>query len=134
MNQLPSSSSSSPQEGDDATVKTAKKISTTLFNKQLTQQEKQWAGPAVHYGFGALAGAAYGVLAEVSPSAGIGLGTTFGTALWLAADEIAVPAFGLSGPPSTYPESVHARALASHLVYGVVTDVTRRAARRVLGA
>lgn len=137
MNHLPSSSEPNPEpqplSDEDATIKTAKQISEKLFHRELTQEEKQWAGPAVHYGFGALMGAAYGVLTEVSPPAGIGFGTTFGTALWFAADEIAVPSFGLSGPASTYPPSVHASALMSHLVYGVVTDLTRRATRRALG-
>lgn len=136
MNQLPSEQQADPQplSDEDATVKTAKQISRTFFNKELTPQEKQWAGPAVHYGFGALMGAAYGVLAESSPPASIGFGTTLGTALWFAADEIAVPAFGLSGPASAYPPAVHMRALASHLVYGIVTDLTRRASRRAFGA
>ena len=53
----------------------------------------------------------------------------FGTAVWLGADEVAVPAFRLSKPPTEYPVSVHAYAFMSHLVYGVTTDLVRRAVR-----
>jgi len=60
-----------------------------------------------------------------------GLGAPFGTALWLGADEVAVPAFHLAGPPWKTPASVHARALAAHLVYGLTTEGVRRLVRRV---
>ena len=58
--------------------------------------------------------------------------TPFGTAVWLGADEVAVPAFGLAGPPWEHPASVHARALTAHLVYGVATEGVRRLVRRIL--
>ncbi len=119
------------QQGDDATVKAADKLSRGLFHHELSQEEKKVAGPAMHYGFGALTGAAYGVLAELAPAVTRGVGAPFGTAVWLGADEVAVPAFGLSGPPWEHPASVHARALAAHLVYGVTTEGLRRLARRV---
>ncbi len=119
------------KQGDDATVKAADKLSRGLFHHALSQDEKKVAGPAMHYGFGTLTGVAYGVLAEIAPSVTRGVGAPFGTAVWLGADEVAVPAFGLSGPPWEHPASVHARALAAHLVYGVTTEGVRRLVRRV---
>src|SRR3954466_3361180 len=50
------------EQGDDATVKAADKLSRGLFHHALSQEEKKVAGPAVHYGFGALTGVAYGAL------------------------------------------------------------------------
>lgn len=124
-------------EGDDATVKTAKVILRSVFNHELSGAEKKWAGPAVHYVFGTLVGAAYGVLSETVHEASIGGGTAFGTAVGLAADEIGVPAFGLAQSSSKTPVASHVKAFASHLVYGVTTDLTRKlflgAARRVSG-
>jgi hypothetical protein len=120
------------EQGDDATVKAADKLSRGLFHHALSQEEKETAGPALHYGFGALTGAAYGALAELAPGVTRGVGAPFGTAVWLGADEIAVPAFRLAGPPWEHPASVHARALAAHLVYGVTTEGLRRLVRRVL--
>jgi putative membrane protein len=116
--------------GEDATVKTAEAISERVFRHELTGAEKKWAGSAVHYAFGTLIGAMYGVLAETVPAAGSGHGTAFGTAVWLAADEIGVPALGLAQAPSQTPASSHVKALASHLVYGFTTDLTRRTIQR----
>ena len=90
------------------------------------------AGEAVHYGMGATAGALYGVLAEVTPIVTIGDGAAFGTGLWLLADEVAVPAAGLSKPALEIPLTAHVYALASHLVYGWITETVRRAVRRTL--
>ncbi|MFL6259561.1 MAG: DUF1440 domain-containing protein [Thermoanaerobaculia bacterium] len=120
------------EQRDDATVRAADKLSRGLFHHPLTKEEKKAAGPALHYGFGALTGAAYGVLAELAPGVTRGVGAPFGTAVWLGADEVAVPAFRLAGPPWEHPASVHARALAAHLVYGVATEGLRRLVRRAL--
>lgn len=113
--------------GEDATVKTAKAISEKLFDHKLTEEEKKWAGPAVHYGFGTVAGATYGVLSATMPMVRSGLGTAYGSAVWLAADEIAVPAFGLSQSPAETPLSSHVQALIAHLVYGLTTELMCRA-------
>jgi putative membrane protein len=120
------------EQGDDATVKAADKLSRGLFHHELSQKEKKIAGPAVHYSFGTLTGVAYGMLAEVAPGVTRGAGAPFGTAVWLGADEVGVPALRLSGPPWEHPPSVHARALAAHLVYGVATEGVRRLVRRAL--
>ncbi len=119
------------KEGDDATVKAASAISENVFDRKLTKSEKKVAGPAVHYAFGTLTGGFYGA-AELAPIITTGAGLPFGAVFWLAADEAAVPALGLSKPPTEYPLSTHASALASHFVYSVTTDVVRRAVRRVL--
>lgn len=119
-------------KGDDATVKAARKISRNVFHHTLTPSEKKTAGPAVHYGFGTLTGAVYGVLAELVPTVTLGAGAPFGTAVWLGADEISVPAFGLSDPPWESPPAVHVKALAAHLVYGVAAEGVRKLVRRAL--
>jgi hypothetical protein len=50
----------------------------------------------------------------------------------LAVDEGAVALLGLSKGPTQYPLSTHVYALASHFVYGVTTEVVRRALRRTI--
>jgi hypothetical protein len=115
--------------GEDATVKAAKRISRGVFHHELDEQEKKVAGPAVHYAMGAVSGAVYGAAAELAPAVSLGAGLPFGAAVWLLADEVAVPAFGLSKSPREYPPEVHAQALGAHLVYGLTTDVVRRALR-----
>jgi uncharacterized membrane protein YagU involved in acid resistance len=51
---------------------------------------------------------------------------------WLVADEVTVPLLGLSKGPSQYPLSTHLYAFASHLVYGMTAEYSRRALRQVL--
>jgi hypothetical protein len=120
----------STSDQDDATMKVADRLSSLFTHRSLTKEQKQKAGPIVHYAFGAILGAFYGVLAELSPVVAKGSGTAFASAVWLTGDEMAVPALGLSGPPNQYPLSAHANALGSHLVFGATTDVVRRAIRR----
>ena len=117
------------ESGDDATVKAASAISESALGHPLTKPEKKKAGPAVHYAFGAVMGAAYGAFAEGWPKFTSAWGMPFGAALWLGADEVVVPAVGLMKQPSEYPLSTHASALAAHLVYAVTVDGVRRAVR-----
>jgi putative membrane protein len=127
-----SGGSQGSEGSEDATVKAAEKVSEGVFDHELTDEEKKLAGPAVHYAFGTLVGALYGGLAEVSPAVARGVGMPFGTAVWLAADEVGVPALGLSKKPTEYPVTVHASALGAHLVYGLTTDLVRRLLLRVM--
>ena len=122
----------SSESGDDATVKTANKISESAAGHTLTSEEKKVAGPLVHYVFGSAMGAVYGALAEAAPVTTRGWGLPFGTALWFGADEVAVPALKLAKPPAEYPASTHASALAAHLVYGATTEGVRRAVRAIM--
>jgi len=122
------------RSGEDATVKTADRVSRGLLNHKLTRKEKEVAGPAVHYAMGAVSGAIYGAVSEFLPQARRGLGLPFGAAVWFVADEVALPALGLSKKPADYPAGVHAKALASHLVYGLSADLVRKGVRRALAA
>jgi putative membrane protein len=122
--------SSNPDE--NATVKTAQRISRKLFEHDLSEPEKKLAGPAVHYAYGSVVGALYGGLSELLPVTSAGLGLPFGFALWLLGDEIAVPALGLAKQPQEYAPEVHADALAAHFMYGATTDLLRRVLRHVV--
>ena len=118
-----------PKSGDDpATVKAAQKVSRAATGKFFAKADKEAAGDAVHYLFGAVLGGAYGLLAEYRPGVTTGFGTLFGLGS-AAFDELAVPAAGLSRPPTDFPASTHAYGLASHLVFGGVTEATRRLVR-----
>ena len=120
------------KDQDDATVKAARAISEGLFDRELKESEKKEAGALVHYAFGTATGGLYGAFAEVAPEITTGAGLPFGVAFWAIADETAVPLLGLSKGPTEYPVSTHVYALASHLVYGLTAEATRRAMRNVL--
>lgn len=117
---------------EPATVKAAGMISAKILGHQLAADEKEIAGDAIHYATGAASGAVYGVAAELAPEVTVGAGLPFGTAVWLVVDEGAVPLLGLSKAPTEYPLSTHVYALASHLVYGLTTEIVRRVLRRTI--
>jgi hypothetical protein len=117
---------------DNAAVRAGNAVSELVLDHHLTKSEKETAGAIAHYAMGVTSGAMYGALAEVVPAATVAEGLPFGAAVWLIADEALVPAIGLSRKPSEYPASIHAYAFTSHLVYGLTTELVRRAVRRVL--
>lgn len=129
---LEKQSAQEKEDQDDATVKTAKAISEGIFGHKLTQSEKKPAGAVVHYAFGTVTGGMYGAMAELTPKVTSCAGVPFGAVFWLTADEMAVPLLGLAKGPTEYPVSTHAYSLASHLVYGLTTELSRRAIRQVL--
>lgn len=121
-----SHSDDQPQQpvDEDATVKAAHAISCKVFDRELSDDEKRWAGPAVHYAMGGLTGGSYGLLAT-GTKVTFRTAALYGAAVWLLADEIAVPSLKLAPPPQETPASSHGKALASHLVFGLVTHATR---------
>jgi putative membrane protein len=120
------------EEKDDATERLANAVSVAVSGHELTEREKDVGGVGFHYAMGATSGALYGALAEIVPQAKAGAGLPFGAAVWLIADEGIIPAVGLSKSPAEYPLSIHAYSFASHLVYGLTTELVRRAVRNAL--
>ena len=106
---------------------TAQAIAGYLVGRRLTQEELRLAAPLVHYLFGAAVGAIYGAYAE-HRRADVS-GAAFGTTVWLAADEIAMPLLGLSDSTARRPIEMHLQSLVAHLVYGAATEMTRRSVR-----
>jgi putative membrane protein len=120
------------ESDDNAAVRTGNAVSELVFDHHLTKSEKETAGAIAHYAMGVTSGAIYGAVAEVMPATTVAQGLPFGAAVWLIADEAIVPAAGLSRKPTEYPPSIHAYAFASHLVYGLTTELVRRAVRKAL--
>jgi putative membrane protein len=131
VQQMQREQSGEPRE--DATMKAADAIvATATGGRHLSREDRQKAGPVVHYAFGAVMGGLYGGLAEYSDAVKSGMGTAFGTVLFAGADLVAVPALRLSAPLKEYPASSFASPLAAHLVYGATTELLRRAVRAIL--
>jgi putative membrane protein len=118
------------QDDEDATERAAKAVVNTVLHRPLSKREKETGGAVMHYAMGVTSGSLYGAAAELAPQVRVGAGAPFGAAVWLVADEAVVPALGLSKWPQEYPLSTHAKALASHLVYGLTTEAVRRAVRQ----
>lgn len=116
---------------EDSTEIVARKIAGAT-GTHLAKENRKAAGRAVHYTFGTLMGVVYAVTAEVLPEATTGAGTAFGTVLFLAADEVAVPAFQLSSAPTRTPGFDHLQHWASHVVYGGSLELVRNLITRLM--
>lgn len=124
--------SSSHDASDPSTVKAADRVSMAVTGHPVPPAQRDAAGEAVHYTTGAGVGAVYGALAEIAPATTFGFGAAYGAAVALGLDETIVPALGLGKGPGETPPSQHAYGLASHLVYGLALEGSRRIVRAVL--
>ena len=84
------------------------------------------AGHTIDYGIAACVGALYGLMRGVSPAVTAARGSMFGVTMFVLKDEIGNAALGTAGNPLHYPVRDHARGLAAHAVFGVVTDLFTR--------
>lgn len=123
------------QDGNDATMKAAGKLAIAI-GYRLSQEQKKKAGPFIHCGFGTAVGGLYGLAYEFTPRRikslhPVAAGSGYGTALFLGADEVAVPAIGLAQVVGDAPLSSHLYGWASHLVYGLL-EMVRKTIRKNL--
>jgi hypothetical protein len=119
---------------EDATVKVGTAAYQAVTGEKPSRQTKQWLGSFAHYGFGAAMGVNYMLASEQAPDLRRGYGTVYGSLVWAAADEGALPAAGLSKKPGEIPLGVHAYALGAHWVYGATLETCRRIAAAVIDA
>lgn len=99
---------------------------------QLAPTGKKVASEGLHWGFGALAGAAYGVMAEMYPQVTARNGITFGMTLMAFAHEGALPALGLGAEPKNQQPREQRSEMVTHVVYGVVAETVRKLVRKTL--
>ena len=95
-------------------------------------QKKKAVEEGVHWGFGALAGAAYGAIAEVYPQVTAKQGVTFGLALMTVTHEGALPALGLAAFPTQQHGRERRSEMVTHVVYGIVCETVRKLVRKAL--
>jgi uncharacterized membrane protein YagU involved in acid resistance len=122
------------EKGAQATGRTADYLARTVAGHGLDEPSKRKAASAVHFAFGSLVGAAYGAAAANNRKVSTAAGLPFGAAVYAGAHAAAVPALHLSDPPTQAPLKDEIGEFLGHLVYGVVTDLTRRAVIRAARA
>lgn len=101
-----------------------------IAGRDLSGPAKALAAGSIHWGFGIATGAAYGALAEYFPAATSKDGASFGLTLAALTHERALPALGLSAEPGEQTPREHTSEMATHLVFGVVTETVRRFVRK----
>ncbi len=119
---------------DDATVKVGTAAFEAVTGEKPDRETQQWLGALAHYGFAAAMGVNYMLASEQAPDLRRGYGTVYGSLVWAAADEGALPAAGLSKKPTEIPLGVHAYALGAHWVYGATLEACRRVAAALIDA
>lgn len=83
----------------------------------LEPEEKARAASVIHYLFGAAWGGLYGLIREsfrIPPQA-------FGALVWMASDNLLLPAFRVAKWPQHYTAREHRYALQAHVAYGAAT-------------
>jgi hypothetical protein len=113
-----------------ATIRAAE-AAAGVAGKPLSPERKRVGGKLVHYAYGIAWGVGFALAARsLARSAPLrwplAAGAAFGAALWVLSDEVLVPLFRFSRPPTRYPASTHVKGLAAHLVYGVATEASWR--------
>ena len=73
---------------------------------------------AAHFGFGAMAGAAYGPIARTRPSHPIAVGIGYGLMVWTTQYLGVLPAAGLLSNAAHHPARRNALMIAAHVVWG----------------
>ena len=116
---------------ENTTEKTGRQLAEAA-GRPLTQGEEQRVGRGLHYGFGIVMGAGYGVAAEYLPMVGVAAGVPFGLALWMGTDLSSLPLLDLAQRPSETKPIDHVLHLGSHLVYTTTLELTRRQLQRLL--
>jgi putative membrane protein len=111
---------------DPATVKAADSVTRRVTGEAVTQKHRETAGSLVHYATGAALGAGYALAARRWPQTTAGFGLAYGVAIATLLDDAAVPAFGWGPAPTDTPPATHAYGLASHAVFGLALEGTRR--------
>lgn len=86
----------------------------------------------IHYSFGVMSGAAYGVLAESFPAVTAGAGTVAGAGIYAASHGSTLPLLGIQKPPWRLPRAAFAWEFTSHLLFGLALELGRRSAWRLL--
>jgi putative membrane protein len=107
-------------------------LADKIAGHELAPVPKAVATESIHWVFGAATGAAYGALAEFYPAAASRDGINFGLTLMGLTHESTLPAMGLSAAPAEQTTRERTSEMASHIVYGLVAETTRRFVRKRL--
>lgn len=111
----------------------ARVLYTKLLGQPPSERTKQLLGTAVHWGFGASMGALYALTRDRRDDLDVPGGLALAIGLWALADELGMSLVGLQDAPTSYPAWTHARALATHLAYGLAVAATTQKLARELG-
>lgn len=103
----------------DPTAALAERVATGVLETDINETTAQTAGQAIHWGYGALWGAVFGIVQSSFRLPLLLHGTIFGVVVAAVASSV-VPAMGLAPHPAQQPKRMSAMQLVNHLIYGWV--------------
>jgi hypothetical protein len=109
----------------EPTQKLAQEVAVGVADRPLDREERQTAGEAIHWTYGALWGALYGLAQSQLRLPHLLHGTLFGALVGTVASTV-VPAIGLSRGPMDQPAAKSGMQLGLHLLYGLGTALVFR--------
>jgi len=104
-------------------------VAEKVAGHRLNSTEKTAATQGMHWSFGPIVGAVYGAVVEYEPEVAARHGVAFGLGLNALTHEGALPLLGLTEKVQDQPRQEKWSEVASHAVYGFVTESVRRLIR-----
>jgi hypothetical protein len=101
----------------------ARRVIEGFTQRKLPERGAFPISTAMHWGYGASAGAAYGIVAGSLRRPRAAYGLPLGATVW-AADYVILPEGGLYKPIWQYDADTLAWDLSGHLAYGAITGIT----------
>jgi uncharacterized membrane protein YagU involved in acid resistance len=108
-----------------APAQVGRRLVEGLFDVTLPPTRARLVSNVMHWGYGIVNGALYGIVAESLPSPRIRYGPPFGAAVW-ASGYVILPAAKLYEPIWKYDRKTLANDLSAHLIYGSATAIALR--------
>jgi uncharacterized membrane protein YagU involved in acid resistance len=102
----------------------------TGLKDDLSQERREQATIAAHFGYGAAVGAGYALAERLMPLPRGFRGPTYGMLVWAASYAGWLPAIGTLPPPQHRPGGRNALLIAAHLVWGLATEAVNEAMER----
>ena len=92
-------------------------------SRELSERGVEELTLVAHFGYGALCGAVFGLIAPARPAAAVGTGILFGLGVWAGSYAGWLPATGLRHPPQYDPVARSGLMIAAHLVWGAAAGL-----------
>lgn len=102
-----------------------KRLYEGLFRRELPDHRAAVVNNLTHWGYGALNGVPYGIIAGSVKNPRLRYGLLFGAGVW-GTSYVVLPAAGLYQPIWKYDARTLAEDLSAHLVYGATTALAFR--------
>ena len=92
-------------------------------SRELSEKDMEWLALALHFGYGTLTGAIFGMIAPRHPARSVAAGMLFGLGVWASSYLGWLPAAGVRHSPRWDPPARTKLLIASHLVWGATTGL-----------